>query len=50
MVEQVNHMRFLTLPKVCQGDSINHSRKVFGKTKHFARYVPSVLIDGDSSF
>ena len=41
MVKRVDHKSFLTLPKVCQGDSINHWQKVFGKTKHFARYVLS---------
>ena len=49
VVEQVNHKRFLTLPKVCQGDSIKRRQKVFGKTKHFARYVLSSMLDGDSS-
>ena len=49
MVEQVDHKRFLALPKVCQGDSIKRCQKVFGKTKHFARYVLSFMLDGDSS-
>ena len=39
MVKHVDHKNFLTLPKVCQGNSINPCQKVFGKTKHFARYV-----------
>ena len=41
VVKRVDHKSFLTLPKVCQGDSIKHCQKVFGKTKHFARYVLS---------
>ena len=41
MVKRVDHKSFLTLPKVCQGDSIKPCQKVFGKTKHFARYVLS---------
>lgn len=49
MVKRVDHKSFLTLPKVCQGDSINHWQKVFGKTKHFARYFQSFMLDGDSS-
>ena len=50
VVKRVDHKSFLTLPKVCQGDSIKPCQKVFVKTKHFARYVLSSMLDGDSSF
>lgn len=50
MVKRVDHKSFLTLPKVCQRDSINHWQKLFGKTKHFARYFQSFMLDGDSFF
>ena len=49
VVKRVDHKSFLTLPKVCQGDSIKPCQKVFVKTKHFARYVLSSMLDGDSS-
>ena len=32
------------MPKVCHGDSIKRCQKVFGKTKHFARYVLSLCL------
>ena len=31
MVEQVDHKKFLTLPKVCQGDSIKRAKRYLAK-------------------
>ena len=48
VVKQVDHKSFLTMPKVCLGDSINHWQKVLGKTKRFAKYLLFSMLDGDS--
>ena len=40
VVECIDHKRNPLFPKACQGDTAELYQKVFGKTKHFARYVP----------
>ena len=48
MVKRVDHKSFLTLPKVCQGDSIKPCQKVFGKTKHFQINPKAILRAADA--
>ena len=50
VVKRVDHKSFLTLPKVCQGDSINHWQKYLAKLNTLPDTFCLSGCDGDSSY